>query len=59
MNMAEDEERNDKCKKNDLCEPSDIIIYCSFLLIEKNQKIKTVRKNQKIQRFAPLPAKAG
>ena len=27
---------------------------CSFPLMEKNQKIKTVRKNQKIQRFASL-----
>jgi len=32
----------------------DIMIHRSFLLTEKNQKVKTVRKNQKIQRFASL-----
>jgi hypothetical protein len=41
-------------KKGDLFNTSYIIIYHSFLLTEKNQKVKTIIKNQKIQRFASL-----
>ncbi|OGB69049.1 MAG: hypothetical protein A2Y94_05820 [Caldithrix sp. RBG_13_44_9] len=61
-------EKNIICKKKGLLELSAIIINSSFPLMEKNQKtrlagaagqVKTVRKNQKIQRLALLPAKTG
>ncbi len=39
-----------------MCEVTKFLIACSFALMQKNQKIKTVRKNLEIQRCTSLPA---
>ncbi len=43
-----------KFNKAILFEVTELLIACSFALMQKNQKIKTVRKNLEIQRCTSL-----